>query len=126
MIIVVQSTEGLCDAGGRRGMRGVTRRCLWRLRRMITVSLRLMVARLEADRRSRAGREGEEEPVRRRSQGGITHGMLTTEQRLGTAESRILSLQRAACSQCAVHGRNLLSILQMSHDNFISEILYQS
>ena len=51
---------------------------------MVTrASLRVMVTRVVRASRSRTGREGEEEPTRRRSQGGITdtREMLTTGQR---------------------------------------------
>ena len=48
---------------------------------VIRVSLRVMVTRVVRVSRSREGREGEEEPTRRRSQGGITREMLTAGQR---------------------------------------------
>ena len=61
----------------------MTRSCLWRVMMVTRVSLRVMVTRVVRASRSRAGREGEEAPTRRRSQGGITdtREMLTTGQR---------------------------------------------
>ena len=69
--------------------------------RVTRVSLRVMVAREERARRSMAGREGEDEPTRRRSQGGITNTgqMLTTEQRqLRAGSCHYNRLQSAECS----------------------------
>ena len=98
---------GLSDDGGTRGMSEVTRLCLWRVIMVTRVSLRAVVARLERARRSREGREGEGEPTRRRSQGGITDTpeMLTTEQRQLRAGSWHYNERAAVCSA----GTNLLS-----------------
>ena len=74
---------GLSDDWGSRGKSDVTRWCLWRVMMVTRASLRVMVTRGVRASRSRTGREGEEEPTRRRSQGGITdtREMLTTGQR---------------------------------------------
>ena len=105
---------GLSDDKGIRGMSEVTRSCLWRVIRVTRVSLRAVVARLERARRIKEGREGEGEPARRRSQGGITDTpeMLTTEQRQLRAGSWHYNRRAAVC---AVQGQ-ICSAL-MSHDN---------
>ena len=107
MTICWHPAVGLSDDGGTRGMSEVTRSCLWRVIMVTRLSLRAVVARLERARRIREGREGEGEPTRRRSQGGITNTleMLTTEQRQLRAGSWHYNKRAAVCST----GTNLLS-----------------